>query len=86
DGIITSWNPGAQRFKGYRSDEIIGQHFSRFYSAEDRAAGVPERALKTALSEGKFEAEGWRVRKDGSKFWAYVIIDPILTTKGEVLG
>ncbi len=86
DGIITSWNPGAQRFKGYRPDEIIGQHFSRFYSTEDRAAGIPERALTTARTEGKFEAEGWRVRKDGSKFWAYVIIDPILTDSGELLG
>ena len=86
DGIVTSWNPGAQRFKGYLPDEIIGQHFSRFYSDEDRAAGVPARALSTAVSEGKFEAEGWRIRKDGSKFWAYVVIDPILTDTGKLLG
>lgn len=86
DGIVSSWNPGAQRFKGYSSDEIIGKHFSRFYSAEDREAGVPQRALETALTKGKFEAEGWRIRKDGSRFWAYVIIDPIRTPEGELVG
>jgi PAS domain S-box-containing protein len=85
-GIVTSWNPGAQRFKGYRADEIIGQHFSRFYSEEDRAAGLPQRALETAEREGKFETEGWRVRKDGTRFWAYVVIDPILDPSGELLG
>jgi PAS domain S-box-containing protein len=85
-GIITSWNPGAQRFKGYFADEIIGQHFSRFYTEEDRAAGVPKRALETAAREGKFETEGWRVRKDGTRFWAYVVIDPIVAPTGELLG
>ena len=75
-GVVTSWNAGAQRFKGYTPQEIIGQHFSRFYTEEDRAAGLPERVLATA-AEGKFEAEGWRVRKDGSRFWAHVVIDPI---------
>jgi PAS domain S-box-containing protein len=85
-GIVTTWNPGAQRFKGYRADEIIGQHFSRFYTEEDRKAGVPKRALETAQREGKFEAEGWRVRVDGSRFWAYVIIDPIRSPSGELLG
>src|SRR5262245_36263110 len=68
-GFVASWNRGAARFKGYEADEIIGEHFSRFYTEEDRAAGVPERALRTATSEGRFEAEGWRVRKDGSRFW-----------------
>lgn len=86
DGIVTSWNPGAQRFKGYLPDEIIGQHFSKFYAAEDQATGLPQRALKLAATEGKFEAEGWRVRKDGSRFWAYVIIDPIRAQTGEVIG
>src|ERR1700744_5698471 len=59
-GIVTSWNAGAERFKGYRPAEIIGRHFSSFYGEEDKAAGVPERALKTAAEEGRFEAEGWR--------------------------
>jgi PAS domain S-box-containing protein len=85
-GIVTTWNPGAQRFKGYSADEIIGQHFSRFYTEEDRATNLPARALKTAESEGKFEAEGWRLRKDGSRFWAYVIIDPIRSPTGEIIG
>jgi PAS domain S-box-containing protein len=64
-GIVSSWNSGAQRFKGYKADEIIGQHFSRFYTDEDRQAGVPQQALATAVAEGKYETEGWRVRKDG---------------------
>lgn len=85
-GVITSWNPGAQRFKGYAAREIIGQHFSRFYTEEDQAKGVPSRALETARTEGKFEAEGWRVRKDGSRFWASVIIDPIRGPAGEIVG
>jgi PAS domain S-box-containing protein len=85
-GIVTTWNPGAQRFKGYRADEIIGEHFSRFYSTEDRENGLPTRALETAKREGKFEAEGWRIRKDGSRFWAYVIIDPIRSPSGEIVG
>ncbi|MET0669374.1 MAG: PAS domain S-box protein [Xanthobacteraceae bacterium] len=85
-GIVTSWNPGAQRFKGYAPDEIIGQHFSKFYSEEDRKAGLPARALETARREGKFENEGWRIRKDGTRFWAYVVIDPIRTPSSEVIG
>src|SRR5262249_45870702 len=76
-GIVTTWNPGAQKFKGYAAGEIVGQHFSRFYSTADQEAGLPALALDTARREGKFEAEGWRIRKDGSRFWAYVIIDPI---------
>src|ERR1700746_138407 len=63
-GIVTTWNPGAERFKGYKADEIIGQHFSCFYTEEDRKSGLPARALETAKREGKFETEGWRVRKD----------------------
>ncbi|MGE5157733.1 MAG: PAS domain S-box protein [Gemmatimonas sp.] len=85
-GIVTSWNPGAQRFKGYTATEIIGQHFSRFYTEEDRKAGLPARALETAARDGKFETEGWRVRKDGSRFWAYVVIDPIRGPSGEIIG
>ena len=86
-GIVTTWNPGAQRFKGYTSGEIIGQHFSRFYTEQDREAGVPARALELAKREGKFEAEGWRVRKDGSCFWAYVVIDAIRhPSSGEIVG
>jgi PAS domain S-box-containing protein len=86
DGRVVSWNPGAERFKGYKAGEIIGQHFSRFYTDEDRAAGAPERALRTAEQEGRFEREGWRVRKDGTRFWAHVLIDPILAPTGELVG
>jgi PAS domain S-box-containing protein len=86
DGVVTSWNAGAQRFKGYTEQEILGQHFSRFYTPEDRAAGVPQRALATAEHEGKFEAEGWRMRKDGTRFWAHVVIDPIRAPDGTLLG
>lgn len=85
-GIVTSWNAGAYRFKGYDAAEIIGQHFSRFYTDEDRAAGLPARALATAARESKFEGEGWRVRKDGTRFWASVIIDPIRMPGGEIVG
>ncbi|HEY2482628.1 MAG TPA: PAS domain S-box protein [Caulobacteraceae bacterium] len=86
DGCVSSWNPGAQRFKGYAAEEILGQHFSRFYTPEDRAAGVPARALRTAAQEGRFEGEGWRLRKDGSRFWAHVIIDPIREPSGALAG
>lgn len=85
-GHVVSWNTGAARFKGYAADEIIGHHFSRFYLPEDRAAGVPDRALATAQAEGTFQAEGWRVRKDGSRFWANVVIDPIYTPDRRLLG
>jgi PAS domain S-box-containing protein len=85
-GIITSWNSGAQRFKGYAAPEILGHHFSRFYTDEDRASGLPARALKTAAEEGRFESEGWRVRKDGTRFWAHVIIDPVRTPSGQLIG
>jgi PAS domain S-box-containing protein len=85
-GLVTSWNAGAQRFKGYQAAEIIGRHFSVFYTDEDRATGLPARALETAVREGKFESEGWRVRKDGSRFWAHVVIDPIRGTTGELIA
>ncbi|PDS30764.1 hybrid sensor histidine kinase/response regulator [Rhizobium phaseoli] len=86
EGIVTSWNTGAQRFKGYKPSEILGEHFSRFYIDKDRAAGIPERALATALEQGRFEGEGWRQRKDGSRFWAHVVIDPIRRPSGELIG
>jgi len=86
DGHVSSWNPGAERFKGYSADEIRGEHFSRFYTPEDREAGIPRLALETARREGRFEAEGWRVRKDGSRFWASVIIDPVRNDDGELIG
>jgi len=86
-GIITSWNSGARRFKGYEESEILGQHFSRFYTDQDRAAGLPQRALDTAMREGRFEGEGWRVRKDGTLFWSHVVIDPIIDSQtGQLLG
>jgi PAS domain S-box-containing protein len=86
DGYVATWNPGACRFKGYEPEEIIGQHFSRFFREEDRAAGLPQHILDTAAREGKFEAEGWRVRKDGSPMWAHVVVDPIIDDSGKLLG
>lgn len=85
DGHITSWNAGARRIKGYTEAEIIGSHFSRFYTPEDVAAGVPFRGLETSRRDGRFEAEGWRVRCDGSRFFAHVIIDAIYED-GELVG
>ena len=76
-GIVTSWNIGGQRIKGYAPEEIVGQHFSRFYTETDRANGKPARALGIARDQGRYEEEGWRVRKDGTFFWASVVIDPI---------
>ena len=84
-GQVVSWNPGAQRIKGYRPDEIIGRHYSCFYTDEDRAAGLPDEALATAGNTGRFIAEGWRVRKDGGKFWAMVVIDAIVRN-GKLIG
>ncbi|PSJ40822.1 hybrid sensor histidine kinase/response regulator [Allosphingosinicella deserti] len=86
EGRIATWNPGARRFKGYEADEIIGRNFSSFFTDEDRAAGLPQRALATAAREGKFEAEGWRVRKDGTRFWAHVVLDPIRDDHGHLIG
>ncbi|HEX4304094.1 MAG TPA: PAS domain S-box protein [Rhizomicrobium sp.] len=86
DGVVTSWNAGAQRFKGYTPQEIIGQNFSRFYVDSDVADGLPKRALGIAAREGKFEAEGWRVRRDGTQFWAHVVIDPIRAPDGTLTG
>ncbi|MBG6120260.1 MULTISPECIES: PAS domain-containing sensor histidine kinase [unclassified Sphingobium] len=86
DGRITNWNAGAQLIKGYSADEIIGEHFSRFYTDEDRANGEPARALETALAAGRYEREAQRIRKDGTLFWAHVVIDPIRDETGEVVG
>jgi PAS domain S-box-containing protein len=85
-GIVSSWNAGAERFKGYRAEDIIGENFSRFYTDEDKATGLPARALGIALEEGRFEAEGWRVRQDGSRFWASVVIDPVRDDSGRHVG
>jgi PAS domain S-box-containing protein len=85
-GTVTSWNSGAERIKGFQTEEIVGKHFSTFYTEEDRKAGVPQQVLETARREGKFEGEGWRVRKDGSRFWASVVVDRINDEKGELIG
>ena len=84
NGLIATWNPGAQRIKGYTQSEIIGKHLTTFYTEEDKKAGVPQRALETAAKTGKYEAEGWRVRKDGSKFWASVVLDAIRDEAGKL--
>ncbi|MBN8910777.1 MAG: PAS domain S-box protein, partial [Rhizobiales bacterium] len=86
DGTITNWNTGAERIKGYRANEIVGRHFSTFYTEEDRAQGKPQVGLATAAADGKFEAEGWRVRKDGSRFWANVVINAIRDSRGNLIG
>src|SRR6201995_1197710 len=74
-GIVTSWNIGAQRIKGYAPEEILGKHFSRFYTETDRANGKPARELATARQTGRYEEDGWRGRTDGTIFWASVVID-----------
>lgn len=86
DGVVTNWNAGAERAKGYLAAEIVGQHFSRFFTPEDRDAGLPALGLSTALAVGRFEAEGWRIRKDGSRFWAHVVLDRIHDDSGELIG
>jgi PAS domain S-box-containing protein len=85
-GYVTSWNSGAERIKGFSAEEIVGKHFSIFYTEEDRKAGVPAQVLETARSEGKFEGEGWRVRRDGSRFWASVVVDRINDKNGDLVG
>lgn len=86
NGIVTTWNPGAEKLKGYRAEEIIGKHFSRFYRDEDVRSGRPETNLATATSQGHCEDEGWRVRKDGTKFWANVVITALCDDKGTLIG
>ncbi len=85
-GTIASWNAGGERIKGWSSDEIIGQHFSRFYTDADRDAGEPAVALETARTQGRYEKEGWRLRRDGTRFWANVIIDPVHDDDGRLIG
>src|ERR1700694_1092704 len=85
-GLVTTWNKGAERIKGYRSDEIVGRHFSHFYPQADVTQGKPEHELAVAAAEGRCEDEGWRVRKDGTKFWAEVVITPIYNDNGELSG
>ena len=86
DGRVANWNAGAQRIKGYSEAEIVGRHFSIFYTDDDRDCGLPARALERARAAGSFEAEGWRVRKDGTRFWASVVIDPIWDDIGDLIG
>ncbi|GAB0113678.1 ATP-binding protein [Acidisoma sp. C75] len=84
-GRVVTWNAGARRIKGYEEAEILGSHFSRFYTPEDRAAGLPDEAIETARATGRFTTEGWRCRKDGSRFWAMVVIDAI-RDQGRLVG
>src|SRR6202000_2650392 len=77
DGRIASWNSGAERLKGYSASEIIGEPFTRFFTPEDQAAGLPKKVLETAAAVGRFETEGWRVRRDGTRFWALAVVDAI---------
>jgi diguanylate cyclase (GGDEF)-like protein/PAS domain S-box-containing protein len=81
DGFIVSWNTGAERLKGYTTKEILGRNFAVFYTLEEQNSGQPKRALQTAASAGRFSCEGWRVRKDGSRFWASVVIDPVYVSE-----
>ena len=86
EGVVSSWNAGAQRIKGYEQDEIVGRHFSCFYTEEDRARGEPERTLAQAREHGRYEDEAWRLRKDGSRFWASIVVDAIRSETGELIG
>jgi len=86
NGIITNWNRGAQRIKGYRTEEIVGQHFSCFHTEDDRAANVPQQSLEIAARDGRYEAEAWRLRKDGSRFLANVVIDALRNDSGQLIG
>jgi PAS domain S-box-containing protein len=86
NGTVTNWNRGAERIKGYRAEEIIGQHFSRFFTEEDRAANMPQHALEIAARDGRYETEALRVRKNGSRFWANAVIDAIKDGDGRLIG
>jgi len=86
EGLVQSWNPAAERFKGYTAREVLGKHFSMFYPPEDLQAGKPTRELEVATKDGRFEDEGWRIRKDGSRFWANVVLTALRDSKGHLLG
>ncbi len=86
NGRVSTWNIGAQRIKGYRAKDIIGQHVSAFYPEEDIVAGLPARELEAVIAQGHFETEGWRVRQDGSRFWAHMVLTPITDDDGSVRG
>ena len=86
EGRVVSWNTGAEQIKGYRADEILGEHFSRFYPPEDRDSGKPEEALRIAIAEGRYETGGWRLRRDGSRFWARVLITAMRDPQGRLIG
>src|SRR5207302_405220 len=86
EGGVSTWNPGAERIIGYKAEEIIGRHFSCFYTAEDIERGKPEEALRVAASKGRFEDESYRVRKDGSRFWANAVITAIQDLNGQLFG
>src|SRR5262245_31151542 len=77
DGLVVSWNSGANRMKGYSADEIIGRPYASFFTPEDQARGLPALALRTAAETGRYETEGWRVRKDGTRFWAVAVLDAV---------
>src|SRR5262249_8371652 len=86
EGRVINWNPGAQRIMGYGAQEIIGHHFSQFYGRDDVEVDKPKRVLETALRNGRFEEEGWRLRKDGSRFWASVVVEPIRNSRDDLIG
>ncbi|MBV9418875.1 MAG: PAS domain S-box protein [Alphaproteobacteria bacterium] len=85
-GIVASWNAGAERIKGYGRDEIVGRHYENFFSPADREAGIPHNALRVAAEKGRYESEGWRIRKDGSRFWALAVIDAVRDEQGRLIG
>src|SRR5579871_4550506 len=86
DGRVASWNSGAQRLKGYSAEEIVGEPFARLFTPEDQATELPQRALRIAAETGRFESEGWRVRRDGSRFWALAVLDAIRDEQANLIG
>src|SRR5205823_7845593 len=86
EGVIRSWNSGAERITAYRAAEIVGRHFSLFFTREDQAADVPSEILTSASGSGRAEQEGWRIRKDGSRFWAVSSVQPVRDGRGRVIG
>jgi PAS domain S-box-containing protein len=86
EGLVTTWNLGAERMKGYTSAEIIGKHLALFFPEEDQKAGKPARELAIAVEDGRFEEEGWRVRKDGTRFWANVVLTALRDSHGTLVG